>query len=296
MRRRAEYIVACTGARRGDLLRSAHGGTADSDAFRFPGMNGGEALLEQFGVRFAGESNRGLVMERNEDNFFWVARRGDRAALAAVADGVGGCREGDVASFVCCRRMLGAWQKLDTGRLTPDGAADFLRRVLDDVNAEFCEHNCGVRDGTSLATTVAAAVFFSEDVVIAHAGDSRVYRYLPGEGLAQLTEDHSLQAVMDRGGPDAPLPAGASGNWLYRSVGSRRRLRLDSVKLPRAPLSRYLLCSDGISRSLDAGEISGALRDSDDPAAAVNRLMRAALLAGGRDNITLICAFPGRGR
>ncbi len=250
-------------------------------------------MKELADIRLAGESNRGLVRERNEDNFCWVACPGARAALAAVADGIGGYRDGDVASFVCCRRLLGAWRKLDAKRLNPDDATDFFRRELTDINRELFEHNRRERDGAPMGTTVAAAVFFAEEVVLVHAGDSRIYQFLPDTGLTQLTEDHTLLAKLAERGSRIASPPSVLGNVISRALGPRPRLELDLQRIPRPPRARYLLCSDGISRYLESEVIATALCESDGPRAAVNALMRAALIAGGRDNITVICAYPG---
>ena len=62
--------------------------------------------------------------------------------------------------------------------------------------------------------------------------------------------------------------------------------------LDRAPDSRYIFCSDGLYRGVTEEKIRAILDESETPRQAVGSLMRQALMAGGRDNITIIAAFP----
>ena len=64
-------------------------------------------LMPKFAA--AGESHKGCVRLQNEDNFCLAVLPGGYC-LAAVADGVGGHAGGDVASYLCCHRLLLDWK------------------------------------------------------------------------------------------------------------------------------------------------------------------------------------------
>ncbi len=81
-------------------------------------------------------------------------------------------------------------------------------------------------------------------------------------------------------------------NLIARAVGPRADLEPELHSLPRRPESRYLLCSDGASGCVSAEELAYVMRTAPTPRAAVNCVMRRALLAGARDNITVIVVFP----
>lgn len=243
-------------------------------------------------LKFAGETNRGLVRARNEDNFFYVRRSG-RPALAMVADGIGGHRDGDVASFFCCRKLLTAWHDNAGAVHDSRSAHDFLERELQKINRELYTTNRLRRGGGQpMGTTVTAAIFLDDEVICCHAGDSRMYRYNETEGLVQVTQDHTLLRKLEESGRKMILPpAPELENVIARAVGPRPQVELEFSRMPRLKKSRYLLSSDGLTRYVDAEYLAIALGSGETPRDSVNRLMRASLIAGGADNITIICVF-----
>ncbi len=232
-------------------------------------------------LEFAAESNIGLHRSRNEDSFCLVSPPGCRNHLAAIADGVGGHADGDLASFLCCRRLLLNWRNWRMADI-PDGdeLERRMRETVLEANREIYQQNRAVYHTPPMCTTVVAAAFTPERVVVFHVGDSR-FMLWRNERLVQITADHSL--IRD-----------GMHNVISRAVGPHGQLEVDMNVLERRPGDRYLLYSDGLSANLSDGAIAGTVAGADSPRHAVDRLMRAALLAGGVDNISVVCAFTAK--
>lgn len=251
-------------------------------------------LSNHAGIRLAGESTPGLVRKQNEDAFVCLVPPGGRAALAVVADGIGGHVNGGTASLICCRDLVRAFERRGTG--FPGGAAEaeaFLEETVLTVNEKLFRRNRIECQARPMGSTVAAAIFTPEELVTVHAGDSRVYEWNAATGIRQLTSDHSCRAEDLR---DYGIPAGAdsriAAHVITRAVGPCRNLELELHRFPRSAGSRYLLCSDGVSRELSDDRLAEVLAGAETPRRAVDQIMRAVLLAGGRDNATVVVGFP----
>ena len=227
-------------------------------------------------LSIAGETNVGAGRLKNEDNYCIFTPAGFPAALAVVCDGIGGHRDGEVASMFCCRRLMAEFLRRGGELRTGAAAAEFLADTLTDVNSRLCRRN--EFDGRKLpmGCTVVAAVFTETELAFSGVGDSRLYGFSPGTGaLRQISTDDICRG----------------GRALSRAIGIRRRLDPEPRILPLDGEVVHLLCSDGLHHFVPDGEIADALREAETSRAAVNRLMRRALLRGAGDNITIIVAW-----
>jgi serine/threonine-protein phosphatase Stp1 len=111
------------------------------------------------------------------------------------------------------------------------------------------------------------------------AGDSRVYRLRDGH-LEQLTRDHSLEA-------SGALGEGQSSSAITRAVGGEHVLELDICRERVRPRDRFLLCSDGLTRTLPDSRIQ-ELMGHESIRTAVENLIQATLAEGARDNVTAL--------
>ena len=142
------------------------------------------------GIIIAGESNLGLLRKRNEDNFVLASLPDRSTALAVVADGIGGHRDGDIASRMCCEALGGGYlDAMRSMRLAEDGA-NFFRRTLDGVNRELHRRSAASQLALPMGSTVIAGLFFARQLVLVSSGDSRCYEYSSKTGLRQLNTDH----------------------------------------------------------------------------------------------------------
>jgi serine/threonine protein phosphatase PrpC len=136
-----------------------------------------------------------------------------------------------------------------------------------------------------MGSTVVAMRITREHAVIAHVGDSRVYRLRDGK-LAQLTVDHSLLAqLIANGTPPADAAQFPFRHVVTRALGTQSaepEVQREKIR----PGDVYLLCSDGLSEVLEPEHMAMMLEQP--PEQACRALVDAAYVAGSRDNISAI--------
>jgi protein phosphatase len=145
-----------------------------------------------------------------------------------------------------------------------------------------------------MGTTFAGLLLLHRSAVVAHVGDSRVYRLRDGV-LERLTHDHSLaNQLVDMGylRPDqvATYPR---RNVITRAVGTHDTVEVDTRIVDLRPGDAFLLCSDGLHGEISDDQIAAILKDPGLPTTTVGRLIESALQAGGNDNITAIVVRLG---
>jgi protein phosphatase len=136
---------------------------------------------------------------------------------------------------------------------------------------------------------VSALVLCPQGSVVAHVGDSRVYR-LRGSRFEQLTFDHSLVWEL-RAAKQTPQDNVANfipKNIITRSLGPNAQVQIDlEGPQPIQMGDTFLLCSDGLSGQVSDDELGQVLMTLP-PGEAVRALVDVANLRGGPDNITVI--------
>nr|WP_314075920.1 protein phosphatase 2C domain-containing protein [uncultured Roseococcus sp.] len=218
----------------------------------------------------------GAVRTRNEDN---LVDRPD-IGLWAVADGAGGHGSGDVASAAIAEALSSI----------PPGmsAAEMLAQVrlrLDGVHAQLQAKAEARGTGGVIASTIVVLLARGQHFAALWAGDSRIYLMRDGQ-LLRLTRDHSLvQELVDTGEIQAAdAEAHPKANVITRAVGAGEALILDKVADRIQPGDRYMLCSDGVFKELSEERIATLLARG----AQANDLVRLAVEAGGRDNVSVV--------
>jgi protein phosphatase len=229
----------------------------------------------------AGVSDVGLVRDSNEDAAFVAPY------VTLVADGVGGAAAGEVASATTAYVVAATAR----GRFGEEPA-----RVLHDaVVAAGAELVRGVSQDparTGMATTLSVVVCDGRRVVLGHVGDSRVYVWRDGT-LRQVSHDHTLVQTLVDAGRLAPedVRTHPMRNVVLRWMSSDARVGsaadVDITTLDVAPGDRLLLCSDGLTDLVSDGRIAAELAEPDAQTAAA-ALTHAALVAGGKDNVTCV--------
>lgn len=239
---------------------------------------GSETPLE-ISIVSAGATDSGPVRSENQDAYVLC----DPNRVWAVADGMGGYRDGDVAS----RMVVDALNALEpTAGL--NAALQSIDVALGRVNADLRRSALGVGGPGISGSTVVALVVRGDEWAVSWAGDSRAYLARQGE-LSQLTQDHSIAAEP----ADGVAPASGAQGEITRAVGGDEVLELDRVEDRLAPGDRFLLCSDGLYRSLDASTLQQLLTEGT-PSQASRALIEAACRAGSRDNVTAVVIDIGK--
>jgi PPM family protein phosphatase len=232
-------------------------------------------LLEHHGI-----TDPGKVRKNNEDSL--LVGEGRDETLFAVADGIGGFEAGEVASSIA----IGVLKELEPSDSLEDAIREANRRIL--AAARGDEKLSGM--GTTVVGMRFGGTREEPAAEISHVGDSRAY-LLRGGDLKPVTEDHSLVAELVRSGDLTRAQASEhpQKNLITRALGAEEKVEVDTTVLPVEPNDRLLLCSDGLSDMVPEPKMLGLLTSHpEDTERTARTLVRAALDAGGADNITVV--------
>ena len=232
-------------------------------------------LLEHYGV-----TDPGKVRKNNEDSL--LVGEGRDETLFAVADGIGGFEAGEVASSIA----IEAFKELDPSSPLEDAIREANQRIL--ATARGDEKLSGM--GTTVVAMRFGGTREEPAAEISHVGDSRAY-LLRGGDLKPVTEDHSLVAELVRSGDLTRAQASEhpQKNLITRALGAEEEVEADTIVLPVKPGDRLLLCSDGLSDMVPEPKMLDLLTaHPENTERTAHALVRAALDAGGADNITVV--------
>lgn len=231
------------------------------------------------------------MRRRNNQDSFAIVLAEDEIAwqksghLLIVADGMGAHAAGELASRLSVELIPHHYGKLLKG--IPSEA---LQRSLIETNSEIFRRGQANPEFRSMGTTTCALAILPEGAVVAHVGDSRVYR-LRGNLFEQLTFDHSLVWEMRASGEvseEALRSNAIPKNVITRSLGPNGTVAVDlEGPFPFQVGDKFLICSDGLSGQLTDEEM-GVLLQVVDIHSAVNAMVNLANLRGGPDNITVV--------
>ena len=237
------------------------------------------------------ESNIGRVRDANEDSIGYDLEN----QLIVLADGMGGCNAGEVASALAVNVILREFRQLPLelkDRENPfhvGPEAIRLCTAISKANAEIYQSGLDNPEYEGMGTTVVAVLVKPEQAIIASIGDSRVY-LLRNHQLVQLTVDHTLlQEHLDSGLiSEAEAQHYAGGGLITRALGVDETVKIDVQEQPTAIGDTFLLCSDGLFDMLANEEIYQALKGESDLNFAAKRLIQLANDRGGYDNISVV--------
>jgi serine/threonine protein phosphatase PrpC len=233
-------------------------------------------------------SHPGVERLLNEDVVVYVLPRHDeplarRSAFALVADGMGGHAAGEVASRLAAETVRRRYYEL------PGPVPEVLAASLAAANEAVYRRGLMDADCAGMGTTCTVLVVEDNLAYLGHVGDSRAYILRDGQ-LRQISQDHSVVAELVRNGTITASEASRSPyrHLVLQALGTKPVIDplIWDQGLPVRAGDVFVLCSDGLTDLLEdqvIAEMAGSLP----PLAACQRLIEAALAAGGDDNISL---------
>jgi PPM family protein phosphatase len=241
-----------------------------------------------------GLSDRGL-RKTNEDSFI----SDTELQLFVVADGMGGHSAGEVASGLAVETVLGFIRRTgeDAEFSWPYGIepglsflANRLRTAVHLANRRVFRAAEKYDEYTGMGTTLVGALIAGNRMVVANAGDSRLYLFAGGR-LTQLTRDDTWAATVLASQTTSNGPASeAMRRVLTNVLGAREQTDVRMTEHDLTPGDAVLLCSDGLHGALDDTAIEAVLTAGGAASTLVPRLIETALARGARDNITAVLA------
>jgi PPM family protein phosphatase len=237
--------------------------------------------LESFGI-----TDIGLVREHNED--VWAAYPDEK--LFILADGMGGHYGGEIASKEAIEQLFILFKKEHLSERTSlEEVKAFFKKAFFKVNTWIYEKGEGSEELKGMGTTLCSLFFHRHAAILAHVGDSRIYRLRSGK-LQQLTEDHSLVAELVSLGAMKPEQAEdfPYKHILTKAIGTHPKVEPTITSVEVEPHDVFMLCSDGMTNYANHGQMEEILKTDETLTSKGTGLVALALREGGGDNITLI--------
>jgi serine/threonine protein phosphatase PrpC len=245
--------------------------------------------------RYCARTDCGRVRANNEDAVATLPARG----LALLADGMGGYNAGEVASSMAVdliQNSMARWLEKAVGPLQTTDVRQALDVSVQDANLAILDASINQPQYAGMGTTLVAAVFVGDRLVLGHIGDSRCYRLRNGN-FQQITRDHSwLQEQMDAG-LMTPQEAAGSGarNLVTRALGVDAGMHMEVNEFQVEPQDLFLLCSDGLTDMVDDQELHLMITAPMSIEEKAVLMIDAANAMGGRDNISVVLVQASSG-
>jgi serine/threonine protein phosphatase PrpC len=223
--------------------------------------------------------------ETNEDRMGYCYTR--EAGLFALADGMGGHPEGEVAAQIALQTLAALFQQ--DARPVLDDPQRFLQDTIVIAHQQLLRYAESKGLSDTPRTTVVACIIQGNQAWWAHCGDSRLYLVRGGKLIAR-TRDHSYSELQEALGRVARGAEPFNRNVLFTCLGSPGKPMVDCQgPLVLEPSDRILLCSDGLWGSVEDHEIVQHMADQA-ISEAVPDLVEQALRVGGArsDNVTVL--------
>ncbi len=238
-------------------------------------------------LKYAAKTDMGQVRENNEDKFDFyepesLAVLAERGSLFAVADGIGGALAGQIASEMMLKRLVNDYYNHASSEVETA-----LRESISDTNSRVHSLAQMIPERNGMGTTLTAAIFQEDRVIVAQVGDSRAYLIRNGM-IRQVTRDHSWVEEQVEAGMMTREDAETSPfrNVITRSIGAMPSVMPDLFTEEACIGDVWILCSDGLTGHVDAEEIA-LVAGSHAPSETCRQLIELANSRGGKDNITV---------
>jgi serine/threonine protein phosphatase PrpC len=243
-----------------------------------------EIMQDNLQVNSAAITDKGLSEKRpqNEDSYLELRDSG----LYAVADGVGGAQAGDVASQMAMEILGEAFINLQE-----DGdAEERMKAAIDQANGAIYQMSNELSQLSTMATTIVALHLSGNIATIGHVGDSRLYRLDENGNLYRETQDHSVVEEEVRAGRMTPEQAltHPSRNVISRALGAEQTVEIDMKTIMFEPNTKFLICSDGVTRHIPDEELKSLLTNEDDNFLICQQIKEICYDRGAEDNLTAV--------
>ena len=257
-------------------------------------------------------SHKGLIRPNNEDSclisaFQAAGAQRSNVLLAAVADGVGGHKAGEIASRIAVETI----HAVIAGCANLDDPANLLVEAFQAANQKIVRQAQANSEWSGMGSTCVCALIIDQRLYVANLGDSRLYLIRERE-IFQLTFDHTWMAevlasqmpelgTVDRRHPLAHVLNRYLGSSepiqvdlrMYNFTASREKQGTEHIGLELKAGDIIALTSDGVSDLLTDEEIKASLAGRRRERWA-RRLIYSALKNGGHDNATAVVIQAAR--
>lgn len=235
-----------------------------------------------------GLSDQGCVRKQNQDAF-QIVQLDRNATLCVVCDGMGGAKSGNIASSLAVDVFVQEVRRCWTSNMDQEKINQMLQSAVKLANFTVYDQAQQFEEFDGMGTTLVAALIRSRHATVVNVGDSRAYM-VNGGGIRQVTRDHSLVQMMVERGELTPERARTypGKNFITRAIGTEPMVLCDLFRLEVRKGDFLLLCSDGLSNTMDDQEILFEVVHGVNKQQCCGRLLDIAKNRGAPDNVTSI--------
>lgn len=240
-------------------------------------------------MKIWGLTDTGKVREVNQDSYYIGLQKEDEQAAVVVCDGMGGAKAGNIASAMAVQIFSDRVKESTKPKMTHAYMKSILTSSIEEANRCIYEQSQTQNEYHGMGTTVVALLADGENIVLGNIGDSRAYLVSGGE-ITRITTDHSVvEEMVTRGEISREQAKSYPGkNLITRALGTDKEISCDLYELAVSKGDCILLCTDGLTNTVDDQEILYEIYNVNDPVTCCERLIAIANARGGPDNITAV--------
>ena len=239
-------------------------------------------------MEYWGLSDIGKVRAQNQDAYR-IEELDRHTVLAAVCDGMGGAKSGNIASRLAIDVFMDEVIRTYKPSMSQEQIEQLLTGAVKLANFTVYDQARQFEDFAGMGTTLVAALVSGRNATIVNVGDSRCY-HITREDIRRITVDHSLvQMMVDRGEltpEEARIYPGK--NYITRAVGTEPTVESDlfAIRVDRG--DALLLSSDGLHNEVEEQEILFEVVHGVNNDNCCQRLLDIANMRGSPDNVTSV--------
>ena len=235
-----------------------------------------------------GLTDPGCVRAQNQD-VYQIEKLDGSTILCLVCDGMGGAKSGNVASSLAADVFVQEVRRNWKHGLSDERIDQILQSAAKLANFTVYDQARQFEEFNGMGTTLVAALVHGKKATVIHVGDSRAYA-ITRDGIRQLTKDHSVVQMMLERGELTPEQARTypGKNLITRAIGTEGIIQSDLTHLTLEKGDSLLLCSDGLSNTMDEQEILFEVVHGVNKQYCCQRLLDIAKNRGAPDNVTSV--------
>lgn len=238
-------------------------------------------------MKAIGYSDVGMVRHSNQDAFV-IGELSDNATFAVVCDGMGGANGGNVASQMAVDNLSASLKSGYRPNMSEASIKNLINSAVSSANIRVFDKAKENKELSGMGTTVVVVLILENTAYIAHAGDSRAYKFSENN-LEQITRDHSIVQNMIEDGKLTVEEARfhPRKNVITRALGVEENVKVEFTVVDLIKGDKLLICTDGLSNYVSAEDIADLLSKEGIENIA-KTLVDVANSNGGGDNITAV--------
>lgn len=229
----------------------------------------------------------GRIRERNEDSVS-IVKNAAGEILMVVADGMGGHKDGEVASNLAINLISERFKNISSVGNKED-AINWIQSTVSEANVEIFKYVAQHPESEGMGTTIVMSVLTDNFLLIGNIGDSSGYVYKNNK-IHKITVDHTLVNLLVKSGELTEQEAKnhPKKNVLMKALGANTNVDMDIFNV-ELDIDGIFLCSDGLTNMLDDAQIAKVLQEDTPLDDRLDKLVFKANNRGGNDNITIAC-------